>query len=51
LLEKANDIWIYNLREMAKYLAWRYIATINGVFRVVPGVKLEKKFNPTRRPW
>ena len=51
MLQKANDIWLNDLTEMAKYVAWRYIAVYNGVFRVVPGVKLEKKYDPVQRPW
>ncbi|XP_064640200.1 VWFA and cache domain-containing protein 1-like isoform X2 [Lineus longissimus] len=51
LLAKGDDIWLKQLTEMAQYLAWRYIATFNGVFRITPGVKLQKAYNAARRPW
>lgn len=36
---------------MKNYIIRRYIATINGVLEIFPGCKIEKNFEPSRRPW
>lgn len=48
---KVNDIWVRGSKEYANYLIWRYIGTWNGVFRITPGIALEKSYDPTKRPW
>lgn len=36
---------------MKNYIIRRYISTINGVLEIFPGCKIDKNFEPTRRPW
>ena len=35
----------------SEFSIWRYLATENGVFRVLPGIGLPKEYDATIRPW
>uniref|UniRef100_A0ABM0MXQ2 VWFA and cache domain-containing protein 1-like n=1 Tax=Saccoglossus kowalevskii TaxID=10224 RepID=A0ABM0MXQ2_SACKO len=46
-----DDIWVNDVSGIELYTLLRYIGTYDGVFRMYPGVKLKKKYDPTTRPW
>ena len=49
--KKVDDIWFKLNKKYSQYLVWRYIGTANGVFRLTPGVILDKSYDPSKRPW
>ena len=48
---KVEDIWLREKTELTQYLAWRYIGTADGVFRLMPGAVAQKSYDPRQRPW
>ena len=48
---KVEDIWLHGKTELTQYLAWRYIGTADGVFRLMPGAVAQKRYDPRQRPW
>ncbi|XP_070554616.1 VWFA and cache domain-containing protein 1-like [Ptychodera flava] len=47
---KADEIWS-TIEDVKQYTAFFYIGTENGVFREYPGVRLNKNYDHTVRPW
>ena len=46
-----ENIWFREKADYTKYLSWRHFASSNGVFRITPGVLINKSYDPTKRPW
>ncbi|XP_070569604.1 VWFA and cache domain-containing protein 1-like [Ptychodera flava] len=47
---KADEIWSTTV-DVEEHTAFVYIGTENGVFRNYPGVRLNKSYDHTVRPW
>ena len=47
----AEDVWLNSKTELTQYLIKRYIGTVDGVFREIPGYVLSRGYDPRRRPW
>ena len=41
--QKVNDISYYSFL--------RYLATTSGILRMYPGSRVDKRFDPSKRPW
>ncbi|KAJ8322176.1 hypothetical protein KUTeg_000647 [Tegillarca granosa] len=46
----AEPLW-KSSQEEASYVIWRYIATVDGIVRMYPGVEIKKDYDPKLRPW
>ncbi|XP_013403576.1 VWFA and cache domain-containing protein 1-like [Lingula anatina] len=52
-VSRINSQWLQQFKKskLNDYIVRRYVATPSGVFRLFPGGLIEKKFDPTKRPW
>ena len=48
---KADEIWLRDRTRLTDYLVWRYVATSDGIMRMIPGTSFPKTFDPRKRPW
>ncbi|XP_070571547.1 VWFA and cache domain-containing protein 1-like isoform X2 [Ptychodera flava] len=48
---RVDEIWPNVDTGYDDYTLFRYIGTENGVFREFPGVRMNKLYDPTTRPW
>ncbi|XP_070560450.1 VWFA and cache domain-containing protein 1-like [Ptychodera flava] len=48
---KVDELWQKDDTGYEDYTVFRYIGTENGVFREFPGVRMNKLYDPTTRPW
>ncbi|XP_070571541.1 VWFA and cache domain-containing protein 1-like [Ptychodera flava] len=48
---KVDELWLNDDTGYEDFTLFRYIGTANGVFREFPGVRMNKLYDPTSRPW
>nr|XP_026692576.1 VWFA and cache domain-containing protein 1-like [Ciona intestinalis] len=47
-----DKIWMQStFNHPDKHIIWRYFASESGMFRILPGVQMNKLYEPTHRPW
>ncbi|XP_078333915.1 VWFA and cache domain-containing protein 1-like isoform X2 [Crassostrea virginica] len=46
-----EKFWKNTSQHKAPYVIWRYIATVDGIVRVYPGVRLTDDYDHKLRPW
>ena len=50
--EIAQNLWTrQETDELKNFIAWRYLGTETGIYRVYPAVQLSDNFDPVLAPW
>lgn len=46
-----QDAWFDRSSSVTDDIVWTYFGSVNGVFRIYPGHRMPRKYDPSRRPW